>query len=106
MILAVAALRNIATIQTIREERLLENVRARGEQLITELSALSASYPVIADVRGLGLMIGSISHGIKGLLTGLDGGMYLVNSGLEETMITASGVRSNRFSISASAGAV
>ncbi|MEW6265620.1 MAG: response regulator [Thermodesulfobacteriota bacterium] len=29
----------------------------------------------------LGLLIGSISHGIKGLLTGLDGGMYLVNSG-------------------------
>ena len=29
----------------------------------------------------LGLMIGSISHSIKGLLTGLDGGMYLLDSG-------------------------
>ena len=29
----------------------------------------------------LGLLIGSISHSIKGLLTGLDGGMYLVESG-------------------------
>jgi len=29
----------------------------------------------------LGLLIGSISHGIKGLLTGLDGGMYLLDSG-------------------------
>ncbi|MEW5910158.1 MAG: response regulator [Thermodesulfobacteriota bacterium] len=29
----------------------------------------------------LGLLIGSLSHGIKGLLTGLDGGMYLLGSG-------------------------
>lgn len=27
-------------------------------------------------------MIGSVSHGVKGLLTAIDGGMYLVNSGL------------------------
>jgi len=32
-------------------------------------------------LASLGLMIGSISHGIKGLLTGLDGGMYLLDSG-------------------------
>lgn len=32
-------------------------------------------------LSSLGLLIGSISHGIKGLLTGLDGGMYLVSSG-------------------------
>ena len=29
-------------------------------------------------------MIGSISHNIKGLLTGLDGGTYLVNAGIEK----------------------
>jgi signal transduction histidine kinase len=29
----------------------------------------------------LGLLIGSLSHGIKGLLTGLDGGMYQLGSG-------------------------
>jgi signal transduction histidine kinase len=32
----------------------------------------------------LGLRISSISHGIKGLLTGLDGGVYLVESGLSK----------------------
>jgi signal transduction histidine kinase len=32
-------------------------------------------------LSSLGLMIGSISHGIKGLLTGLDGGMYILDSG-------------------------
>ncbi len=43
----------------------------------------------IADVldlqehlTSLGLMVGSVSHGIKGLLTGLDGGVYMLNSGL------------------------
>lgn len=32
-------------------------------------------------LSSLGLMISSISHGIKGLLTGLDGGTYLLDSG-------------------------
>jgi signal transduction histidine kinase len=35
-------------------------------------------------LSSLGLMISSISHGIKGLLTGLDGGMYLLDSGLSQ----------------------
>lgn len=35
-------------------------------------------------LTSLGLLIGSVSHGIKGLLTGLDGGMYLMNSGLQK----------------------
>jgi PAS domain S-box-containing protein len=35
-------------------------------------------------LTSVGLLIGSISHGIKGLLNGLDGGIYLVNSGLEK----------------------
>ena len=36
------------------------------------------------NLSALGLMIGSISHGIKGLLTGLDGGVYLVNAGIRK----------------------
>ena len=35
-------------------------------------------------LSSLGLMISSISHGIKGLITGLDGGMYILNSGLKK----------------------
>ena len=34
-------------------------------------------------LASLGVMIGSISHGIKGLLTSLDSGMYLLNSGYQ-----------------------
>jgi PAS domain S-box-containing protein len=37
-----------------------------------------------SQLTSLGLLISSISHGIKGLLTSLDGGIYLVNSGLEK----------------------
>ncbi|MFO7687934.1 MAG: response regulator [Desulfobacterales bacterium] len=33
-------------------------------------------------LTSLGFLISSISHGIKGLLTGLDGGMYLIHGGL------------------------
>ena len=34
-----------------------------------------------SQLASIGLLVGSISHGIKGLLNGLDGGIYLVNSG-------------------------
>ena len=42
---------------------------------ITELRELQS------QLASLGLLIGSVSHGLKGLLNGLAGGMYLVNTG-------------------------
>lgn len=42
---------------------------------ITQLRELQS------QLASIGLLVGSISHGIKGLLTGLDGGIYMVNSG-------------------------
>jgi PAS domain S-box-containing protein len=35
-------------------------------------------------LTSVGLLISTISHGIKGLLNGLDGGIYLLNSGLKK----------------------
>ena len=35
------------------------------------------------QLTSIGLLISSISHGIKGLLNGLNGGIYLVNKGIE-----------------------
>lgn len=35
------------------------------------------------QLESIGLLISSVSHGIKGLLNGLDGGMYLVNTGMK-----------------------
>jgi signal transduction histidine kinase len=49
------------------------------------LEALVREKTELQDhLSSLGLMIGSISHGIKGLLTGLDGGMYLVETGISK----------------------
>jgi len=36
-----------------------------------------------SQLTSLGLLVGSISHGIKGLLTSLDGGIYFVRTGFE-----------------------
>ncbi len=49
------------------------------ERLVREKTELQS------HLSSLGLMIGSISHGIKGLLTGLDSGMYLLGSGLSKS---------------------
>lgn len=59
---AVAAAAAIATIEVIREEGLVENAAARGEQLRDNLRALQRSHPGIADIRGKGLMQGVVIH--------------------------------------------
>jgi 4-aminobutyrate aminotransferase len=45
-----------ATVRVMREEKLAENAAARGRELLAGLRALQADYPVMGDVRGLGLM--------------------------------------------------
>jgi 4-aminobutyrate aminotransferase len=54
---AIASAAALATIQTIEEEKLVENAAKRGEQLRDGLSELQSNFPVIGDVRGLGLMV-------------------------------------------------
>jgi 4-aminobutyrate aminotransferase len=56
---AVACAAGVATIQAMREERMVENAAERGTQLMTGLRKLQEEYPEMGDVRGLGLMIGS-----------------------------------------------
>jgi signal transduction histidine kinase len=63
------------------QEKIL--MRKKLQEYTTHLEALVREKTELQDhLSSLGLMIGSISHGIKGLLTGLDGGMYLLESGL------------------------
>ncbi len=57
----------------IREQ--LKEYTASLENLVREKTQLQD------HLTTLGMMISSISHGLKGLLTGLDGGIYLVESG-------------------------
>lgn len=55
---AVSCAAGAATIRVIREEKLVENSARRGAQLLARLRELQGRFPVIGDVRGLGLMIG------------------------------------------------
>jgi len=55
---AVSAAAAVATIQAIREEKMLANAAARGEQLMAGLAAFQKEFKAFADLRGLGLMIG------------------------------------------------
>jgi signal transduction histidine kinase len=62
-------------------ERILTREKLRAytlnlERLVAEKSELQS------HLSSLGLMLGSISHALKGLLTGLDAGVYLVDGGL------------------------
>ncbi len=56
---AVACAAGVATIQAMRDEDMPGNALKRGIQLVTGLRKLQEEYPVIGDVRGLGLMIGT-----------------------------------------------
>jgi PAS domain S-box-containing protein len=54
-------------------------------EMVMEMSAdITRIRNLQKQLTNLGLLVGSISHGLKGLLTGLDGGMYLLNTGLDK----------------------
>jgi len=95
MELAIRSLKNEATdfiTKPINVDALEIAVRRAKEKIITreKLQEYTANLEKLihektelqSHLASLGLMIGSISHGIKGLLTGLDGGMYILNSGI------------------------
>ena len=55
---------------------------------IVEVMEMSTNITELRQVQdrltNLGLLVGSISHGIKGLLNGLDGGIYLMETGFKK----------------------
>lgn len=56
---ALAAAAALATVETIRDEDLPGNAARMGERLMDGLAELQGRYPVLGDVRGLGLMVGT-----------------------------------------------
>jgi len=48
----------LAVLDIIDEEGIQENCRARGKEFRAGLDKLKRSYPIIGDVRGMGLMLG------------------------------------------------
>lgn len=55
---AVACAAAVATLDVIRDEKLVQNSEERGEQLRTGLEKIAVDHDGIAQVRGLGLMLG------------------------------------------------
>ncbi len=48
----------LAVLETIKSEQLRENADATGQLLMMQLRDLQSHYPIIGDVRGLGLFVG------------------------------------------------
>ncbi|RLJ90521.1 aspartate aminotransferase family protein [Planococcus citreus] len=48
----------LASIEVLKEERLLENAQTLGAYALEELDKLKQKHPTIREVRGVGLMIG------------------------------------------------
>jgi len=55
-----------ANVEVILEERLPENAAVVGEHLLAGLRELQGAFPVVGDVRGLGLMVGVEFTGARG----------------------------------------
>jgi 4-aminobutyrate aminotransferase-like enzyme/Ser/Thr protein kinase RdoA (MazF antagonist)/murein DD-endopeptidase MepM/ murein hydrolase activator NlpD len=55
----VACAAGLAVLDVMREEKLQENARFAGEQLLAGLRALQQGFPLIGEVRGMGLFIGA-----------------------------------------------
>jgi 4-aminobutyrate aminotransferase len=53
----VACAAGVATIRAMRDEDMIGNAARRGVQLASGLRKLQEEYPVIGDMRGLGLMV-------------------------------------------------
>ncbi len=48
----------LAVIETIEEEKLMENDRVVGDYFMEGLKDMAKDFPIMADVRGKGLMLG------------------------------------------------
>jgi len=76
----------VTTLDGRRENMLVRTAPIhdpRGEiSAVMEMSTNITELRQVQDrLTSLGLLVGSISHGIKGLLSGLDGGIYLMQTG-------------------------
>ena len=53
----VAAAAALATLDVLQKNDVLSNVRTQGEHLLARLHAMANRFPIIGDVRGVGLMV-------------------------------------------------
>mmetsp|Transcript_104633 Transcript_104633/g.293220 ORF Transcript_104633/g.293220 Transcript_104633/m.293220 type:complete len:455 (-) Transcript_104633:119-1483(-) len=92
---AVAIAAALATLDVFEQERVLENVLARGDQLMTGMRQMKAAASItVSDVRGLGLMVGcefdaaitgkGFAHAVTG--EAFDRGVLVLPTGHRETL--------------------
>ena len=62
----------------------IKNQQGAIEAVIEMSTDITQIRQLQTKLESIGILISSISHGLKGLLSSLDGGFYLVNSGLEK----------------------
>jgi 4-aminobutyrate aminotransferase len=55
---AVSCAAGVATLGVLRDEGLIDNSTEKGARLLEQLKGLRDRFPVIGEVRGLGLMVG------------------------------------------------
>jgi PAS domain S-box-containing protein len=70
-------------IHTLVSTAPIRNRAGEIEHVIEMSTNITEIRKLQGQLANLGLLVGSISHGIKGLLTGLDGGMYMMSSGFD-----------------------
>ncbi|MGD2218324.1 MAG: PAS domain-containing sensor histidine kinase [Gemmatimonadales bacterium] len=76
----------VTSLEGKRQNVLVTAAPIRDRQgRITSVMEMSANITQVRELESrltsLGLLVGSVSHGLKGLLNGLAGGIYLVESG-------------------------
>jgi 4-aminobutyrate aminotransferase len=86
-----------ATIDVIRDEKLLDKTASRGKMVLERLQRLADKYPVIGQVRGYGFMIGiefvlpdrapDPDSCEKVITYCLENGLILINCGIEHNII-------------------
>jgi 4-aminobutyrate aminotransferase-like enzyme len=54
----VSSATGLAVIETIQEEKLMENAKVIGDYFVEGLKDLAKTFPIMADIRGKGLMLG------------------------------------------------
>ena len=83
----IAMAAGLATVRTIEEEGLLENVAAMSDRFRSRAEALAEEFPIIREVRVRGLMIGIDLHQPAGDAVGLAMDRGLLLNATHETVI-------------------
>jgi predicted acetylornithine/succinylornithine family transaminase len=80
---ALACTAALSVLTQIRENHLLDNVKKQGERLQEGLKKIKEKYPIVSDVRGIGLMQGmELTVPAKTLIAScIEKGLLLVGAG-------------------------